>query len=77
MIATAVGGVPELVRDGENGLLVPAGDAAALANAIERFVREPGLRERLAAAAAGSVAHLDAELLYTRLEEILARAAAR
>ena len=77
VIATAVGGVPELVRDGENGLLVPPGDPGALASAIERFVREPGLRERLAAAAAGSVAHLAAELLYTRLEGILTRAAAR
>jgi glycosyltransferase involved in cell wall biosynthesis len=77
VVATAVGGVPELVRDGENGLLVPAGDAEALADAIRRLVDEPGLRERIAANAAASVAHLDAERLYARLEEILQKAAQR
>ncbi len=48
VIATAVGGVPEIVRDGENGLLVPPGDPAALAAAIRRFFAEPELRARLA-----------------------------
>ena len=38
VIATHVGGIPELVRDGENGLLVPPGDPAALAHAILRLV---------------------------------------
>ena len=77
VIATAVGGVPELVRDGENGLLVPAGDADALAGAIRRVAAEPGLRERLAEAATGSVEHLRTDRLYSRLEEILRRAVAR
>ena len=71
VIATAVGGVPELVRDGENGLLVPAGDGDALAAAVRRVFGEPGLRERLAAAAAPSVEHLRPEALYARLEAIL------
>jgi glycosyltransferase involved in cell wall biosynthesis len=77
VVATAVGGVPELVHDGENGLLVPPGDPAALAGAIQRVVSEPGLRERLAEAAPGSVAHLESEKLYARLEEILRAAASR
>jgi glycosyltransferase involved in cell wall biosynthesis len=47
LIATAVGGIPELVRDGENGLLVPQKDPAALAAAIERLRGDPDLRERL------------------------------
>ncbi len=42
VISTAVGGVPEVVTDGENGLLVPAGDPDALAAAIGRFFGEPG-----------------------------------
>jgi glycosyltransferase involved in cell wall biosynthesis len=77
VVATAVGGVPELVRDGENGLLVPPGDVEALAAAIRRLVEEPGLRDRMAANAAPSVAHLDSGRLYVRLEEILEAAAER
>jgi len=47
-VATEVGGNPELVEEGLNGLLVPAQDSAALAAALARLVDEPGLRERLA-----------------------------
>lgn len=71
VVATAVGGVPELVRDGENGLLVPPGSPEELAAALARIVEEPGLRDRLAAAAAPSVAGLSRERIYGRLEEIL------
>jgi glycosyltransferase involved in cell wall biosynthesis len=52
VVATSVGGVPSLVDDGRTGLLVPAGDAAALADALGRLVRSPELRERLGDAAA-------------------------
>ena len=76
VVSTSVGGVAEVVRDGENGLLVPAGDPAALAAALRRIVAEPGLRERLAAAAAPSVERLRPERVYERLERILAEAAA-
>ncbi len=41
VISTAVGGVPELVQDGATGLLVPAGDAHALAEAIVQMGRDP------------------------------------
>lgn len=75
VIATAVGGVPEVVSHGENGLLVPAGDAGALAAAIERFYGERGLRERLAAAAAASVAGYAREETLARIEAVLAAAA--
>ena len=47
VIATSVAGVPELVADGESGLLVPPGDPAALAAALRRLADEPGLRSRL------------------------------
>ena len=48
VIATRVGGVPEIVEDGVNGLLVPPGDPAALAEAIRRFFADDELRARLA-----------------------------
>ncbi|MCI0451928.1 MAG: glycosyltransferase [Candidatus Latescibacteria bacterium] len=41
VISTPISGIPELVVDGETGLLVPPRDAAALANAIESLVRDP------------------------------------
>jgi glycosyltransferase involved in cell wall biosynthesis len=48
-IASDVGGNPELVRDGESGLLFRAADAGALAAQLEVVLRDAGLRERLAA----------------------------
>jgi glycosyltransferase involved in cell wall biosynthesis len=55
VVATAVGGIPELVADGETGLLVPPGDADALAGALRRLVADPGLRRRLGEAARARV----------------------
>ena len=50
-IGTPVGGVPELVLDGRTGLLVPPGDEADLASAIDRLRRDPELRRSLGRAA--------------------------
>jgi glycosyltransferase involved in cell wall biosynthesis len=50
VVATAVGGVPEEVVDGETGLLVPPGEPEALARAVQRFLDDPQLRERAGAA---------------------------
>jgi glycosyltransferase involved in cell wall biosynthesis len=47
VIASAVGGVPELVVEGETGLLVPPGDIDALAHALERLLADGQLRRRL------------------------------
>jgi glycogen(starch) synthase len=47
VIASAVGGLPEIVEDDETGLLVPADDAQALAQAIIRLTSAPGLAARL------------------------------
>jgi glycosyltransferase involved in cell wall biosynthesis len=41
VVATAVGGTPEVIRDGYNGLLVPPGDVAALRRSIERLLDNP------------------------------------
>jgi glycosyltransferase involved in cell wall biosynthesis len=74
VVSTAVGGVPEVVTDGENGLLVPPGDAEALAIAMRRILEEPGLRERLAAGARPSVEALSSDIVYGKLEQMLAEA---
>ena len=55
VVATRVGGITDLVRDGENGLLVPPRDRAALADALVRVLTDRFLAERLAAAARPSV----------------------
>ncbi len=47
VVATQVGGVGELVTDGETGLLVPPGDCAALANALLRVMTDEALRQRM------------------------------
>ena len=75
VLATRVGGVPEVVADGENGLLVPPGDPVALADAIRRFFADGALRERLRAVAAGSVADYAPEKAFGRLEALLEDAA--
>lgn len=48
VVASDLSGIPELVVDGESGLLSPPGDPVALAQALERLVNEPELRHRLA-----------------------------
>lgn len=47
VVSTRVAGVPEMVSDGEDGLLAPPGDPARLAEAIGRLLRDPALAERL------------------------------
>ncbi len=50
VVASRVGGIPEAVRDGETGLLVPPGDAEALSAAIARLLADAGLRQALGTA---------------------------
>ena len=71
VIATAVGGVPEVVVDGENGLLVPAHAVDAIASAVARLVRDEDLRSSLAAAAPGSVEGLSEPRILQRVVEAI------
>ena len=72
VVASAMGQIVNVVRDGENGLLVPAGDKDSLANAVIRLIAEPDLRARL-----GRQAREDAlknhswEQYLSHLEQIL------
>jgi glycosyltransferase involved in cell wall biosynthesis len=47
VVATSVGGVPDVVREREDGFLVPVGDTEAMAERLERLARDPKLRERM------------------------------
>ncbi|MFO1395886.1 MAG: glycosyltransferase family 4 protein [Burkholderiales bacterium] len=50
-VSTPIGAIPEAVRDGETGLLVPPRDVPALTGALERLMRDAALRERMGQAA--------------------------
>ena len=75
VLAMEAGGVSEVVHDGVNGLLVPAGDTAALTEAVRRYFADDALRERLRAAAAQSVAAYAPERVFGELESTLHRVA--
>jgi glycosyltransferase involved in cell wall biosynthesis len=55
VVASSVGGIPETLVDGDNGLLVPPRDEAALASALASLLGDKALRERLAARARASI----------------------
>jgi glycosyltransferase involved in cell wall biosynthesis len=75
VIATATGGVGEVVQEGENGLLVPLGDSAALGAAIRRYFGDEELRQRLRERAAPSVEQYSQERIFAELEQTLERVA--
>lgn len=54
-VSTAISGIPEVITDGVNGLLVPSGDPAALADALECLITDPLVRQRLGTQAAQSI----------------------
>jgi colanic acid/amylovoran biosynthesis glycosyltransferase len=73
VIASRVGGVPELVRDGVTGLLVTPGDEAELARGIGRLIDDPELADRIAANGAQWVRdHHAAPASAARLAELYA-----
>ncbi|HXG68172.1 MAG TPA: glycosyltransferase [Blastocatellia bacterium] len=75
LITTNVGGALDIIKDGENGLLVPKEDAAALATAIERLAGDAALRSRLAEAGRTYVAeHLVISKIIKRYEQSYLRA---
>ena len=55
VVGARVGGIPDLIEDGRNGLLIEPGDTAALADAMKRMLTDSALVERLAAEARPSV----------------------
>jgi glycosyltransferase involved in cell wall biosynthesis len=71
IVATAVGGVPELIDDGVHGLLIPPRDPDALAQAIDRLLDDRALAARLGAAAQERQrAEHDLDMVVSRLEHM-------
>jgi N-acetyl-alpha-D-glucosaminyl L-malate synthase BshA len=73
-VATSVGGVPEVVESGVSGLLVPAGDVGAMAQAVESLIADPSLRARLGAAARQRAdALFSADAIVSKYEQLYRR----
>lgn len=75
VVASAVGGVPELIEDGRSGLLVRPGDADALAAAIARVLDDPALAARLGAAGRERAEDFSEERTAELFGSLLARVA--
>lgn len=71
IVTDASPGPLELVEDGATGLVVPVEDAGALAGALARLMRAPGLRERLGAAARERVLKSSCDSITSSWEEVL------
>jgi N-acetyl-alpha-D-glucosaminyl L-malate synthase BshA len=77
-VATAVGGIPEVMVSGSSGVLVPPGDADALARAVESLIRDPALRSTLGAAARKRARDLfSADVIVSRYVELYRRICSR
>ncbi len=68
VIASETGGIPDVVTHGRNGLLVPPGDPAALADAVKLVAQDAGLRETLRQ---GAIATARQQLNWSRIAERL------
>jgi len=76
-VATDVGGIPEVAISGESGLLVPAGDADALARAVESLIQNPSRRAELGGAAQRRARALfSAAAIVPRYEQLYRRVCA-
>ncbi len=75
VVSTNVGGIPYLVEDEKNGLLVPPNDAGAMAAAVRRVLTEPGLAERLSRNARAKAEQFDWSIILPQWEELLTEVA--
>ena len=70
VVSTQHGGIPEYVNDGDSGLLVPEGDAGALATAIIRVLRDSALATRLAAGGVEQARVWDVNACASRMDDL-------
>ena len=71
VVATAVGGTPELVRDGENGVLIPPTANGLLSCAISKLISSPAERERLASGASETLKRFRRSVMVQKTETVL------
>ena len=76
VVATSVGGVPDIVEDGETGILVPPGDVEALAGAMARLARDPAERSRMGEQGRRRVARYGYERLVDDIDRLYREALA-
>lgn len=74
IVGTIPGGHADMIEHGRSGLLVPAGDSDALADAMRTLIEDPALRERLGARARIRAQEFTAENVVPRYEQLYARA---
>ncbi len=72
IVASRIGGLPELVVDSENGVLVPPGDAEALREAIEQMLAQPERREQMGMRARQRAGAFRASVIVPRIEQVYA-----
>jgi glycosyltransferase involved in cell wall biosynthesis len=77
VVSTNVGGLPHLIADGADGLLVPPQDARAMAAAVERLLSESGLAEQVSLAARARTQAFDWDAVLPQWEEMLRGVASR
>ena len=77
VVAVASGGAADVLADGVNALLVPAGDAAAMASAVRRLAGDPALRARLVAGGLATAERYTTDRYAAELEKVHRRAAGR
>lgn len=70
IVATEVGGLPEIIKNGENGFLVQVGDSSSLARGVERILTEPDLMRKLSQGAKQSASEFTWNRITTRYEEL-------
>jgi glycosyltransferase involved in cell wall biosynthesis len=73
VIASCIGGIPDVVADGETGLLVPPGNVQALQHAMQRLIDDPPLRASMGAAAKRRVARFRASAVTQQIEDVYQR----
>jgi glycosyltransferase involved in cell wall biosynthesis/Tfp pilus assembly protein PilF len=73
VVCTATGGAMEYCRDGENALLVPVKSPQAIADAVERLIRDPALREKLVQGGLATAREYPREREWNEWEAILFR----